>query len=193
MTWDSPPSREALRRGSHRLHSWAKAGVPTQMCTFYRARAVGAARRVTDQRRRRIRQMGNGTSGNEQELDYSDMRKFLLVLCRVLDTYAPDHLKLSDSFAAVIAKMDGAGPKTRSRQARQVIAILLEGTIDFTPAQVAAADAMCKAADAPLLSAVRAPFWRKVPKILARRKIRNQEEYYLVVERLNDVGPTGLA
>src|SRR6187399_3322703 len=76
---------------------------------------------------------------------------------------------------------------------RQIIAILLEGTIDFTPAQVAAADAMCKAADAPLLSAVRAPFWRKVPKILARRKIRNQEEYYLVVERLNDVGPTGLA
>jgi hypothetical protein len=39
---------------------------------------------------------------------------------------------------------------------------------------------------------VRHQVWKRVPKILARRKIRNEEEYYLLMERLNDVGPDGL-
>jgi hypothetical protein len=67
----------------------------------------------------------------------------------------------------------------------------LEMTRDLTPEQVSAADAALAAAGAPSLSTVRVRVWRKVPKILARGRIRNEVEYYLVKERLNDVGPDG--
>jgi len=38
---------------------------------------------------------------------------------------------------------------------------------------------------------MREQVWQKVPKILRRGTIRNDEEYYLIIERLNDMSKAG--
>lgn len=64
---------------------------------------------------------------------------------------------------------------------------LLEMSRDLTPSGVSAADRWLAQRGVARLSEMRAEVWRTIPKVLARGRIRSEEEYYLVIERLNDV------
>ena len=137
---------------------------------------------------------GSASVGTDDDRgDYAQMRAFVLALCRFLDSHFPTSFSMGSGIAEGIQGMEAnVGPRTRLKGIRMAVADVLEMSRDFTREQLTAADAALAAEGAPLLSTMRARIWRKVPRILARGKIRNEVEYYLVIERLNDVGPDAL-
>jgi hypothetical protein len=76
---------------------------------------------------------------------------------------------------------------------RQAVQDALEMTREWPPAEVAVADQHLRGRGITTLSEMRARIWRQVPRILARGRIRTDEEYYLLIERLNDVDATALS
>jgi hypothetical protein len=133
------------------------------------------------------------TMDDDDGLDYGQMRAFLLALASFLDANFRMPTPMSAGIEDGIKRMEArSGPQKQLKGIRMAVGDFLEMTRDFTPQQVADADTAFAAAGAPLLSTMRAKIWRKVPKILARGKIRSEVEYYLVIERLNDMGPDGL-
>jgi hypothetical protein len=120
-------------------------------------------------------------------LDYGQMRAFLLALASFVDTHLAMVPPMRPLLLAGLERNEASfGPKVQLKGVRMAVGDLLEMTRDLTAEQVAKADATLAAEAAPTLSVVRTRFWRKVPKILARGKIRNEVEYYLVIERVND-------
>jgi hypothetical protein len=72
------------------------------------------------------------------------------------------------------------------------VADLLEMTRDLPASTVDQANVWLLAEGVASLSAMRERIWRQIPRILARGRIRNEVEYYLVADRMGDVGPDGL-
>ena len=89
--------------------------------------------------------------------------------------------------AANLTDMEARSPAGAHRGLLMARNDLLEMTRDFGPDRVAAIDADLRARDLPTLSAVRAATWKTIPRVLQRGRIRTEVEYYLVVERVNDV------
>jgi hypothetical protein len=153
----------------------------------------------------------------EQLADYAHMRGFTLALPGVVDELIlatptsrvgqvlPDGTQvehdapnedllyspgLADSLAAEERR---SIPQARA-QVRMLLQDLLEVTRDLAPDFVRSVDERFAAAGLPTLSEIRREVWKTIPKVLARGRIRSEEEYYLLVERLNDVsGGDGLS
>lgn len=97
---------------------------------------------------------------------------------------ATPELHLAESLAANLPPDAVRGGRVGARLAVQD---LLESSRFFTAAQVREADRRLEASGAETLSAVRRRIWRTIPKLLERGRIRTEAEYYLLIERLNDV------
>jgi hypothetical protein len=69
----------------------------------------------------------------------------------------------------------------------------LEFSRDFTPEEVRAADERMTAAGLPTLTAMRHRIWQTIPQAIARGRCRNETEYYLLKERLIDMGDETLS
>jgi len=64
---------------------------------------------------------------------------------------------------------------------------------DLSGQQVRTVDDRMAAAGLPTLTAMRERVWQTVSKVLKRGKCRTDAEYYLVIERINDVGDLTLS
>ncbi len=73
---------------------------------------------------------------------------------------------------------------------RQAVNDTIEATQDFSPEQVGTFDAACRKKLVLTLSEVRSRYWRKYKKIIDRRRIYNDSDYYLAVGVLNDMAAT---
>jgi hypothetical protein len=69
---------------------------------------------------------------------------------------------------------------------------LLEMTRDFPQPVVDAVNAELRQRCLITLTDMRAREWRTIPKVLSRGRIKTDVEYYLLIERLNDVSTSGL-
>ena len=63
----------------------------------------------------------------------------------------------------------------------------------LTPQQVRAVDDRMAASSLPTLTVMRERVWQTVSKVLKRGKCRTDGEYYLVIERINDVSDLTLS
>jgi hypothetical protein len=127
--------------------------------------------------------------------EYSELREFALALAEFLDRRQPGaaRLSLADSLADGFTGNEEHLSRSRQLQgARMAVGDLLEMTRGVGTEVVRETDAWLTAKGVFPLSAMRERIWRQVPKILARGRIRNDSEYYLLIERLNDAGATGL-
>lgn len=70
---------------------------------------------------------------------------------------------------------------------RQGISDLLEMTKDFNKDEVLAIDSRLKGANLVTLTEMRSKIWKTIPKILKRRRIRNDDEHYLLKEKVVDL------
>jgi hypothetical protein len=95
-------------------------------------------------------------------------------------------------FREGIAELERTRPRGWRSGLRQAVQDLLEMSRDFSPADVRAADAALAQKGAPTLSTLRSEIWSTIPKILRRGRIKTESEYYLIIERLNDVAADGL-
>jgi len=73
---------------------------------------------------------------------------------------------------------------------RQGISDLLEMTKDFNKNEVSALDSRLKEAGLASLTEMRSKIWKTIPKILRRQRIRNDDEYYLLKEKVIGLGDT---
>ena len=64
---------------------------------------------------------------------------------------------------------------------------------DLRAQQVRTVDDRMAASSLPTLTAMRERVWQTVSKVLKRGKCRTDAEYYLVIERLNDVSDLTLS
>ncbi len=69
---------------------------------------------------------------------------------------------------------------------------LLEMIRDFPQPVVDAVNAELRQRGLITLTDMRAREWRTIPKVLSRGRIKTDVEYYLLIERLNDVSTSGL-
>jgi hypothetical protein len=83
---------------------------------------------------------------------------------------------------------EGRAPSPWVRGWKQAAADMLEMTRDLRPDAVQAADEFLLERGAVSLSAMRRRVWRTIPKALARGRIRNIDEFYVVKNVLDDDG-----
>ena len=76
---------------------------------------------------------------------------------------------------------------------RMAIQDMLETSRVLTPAQVRDLDGRLSSAGLPTLTAMRERVWQTLAKVIARGRCRTEAEYYLVVERLSDMGDETLS
>jgi hypothetical protein len=150
------------------------------------------------------------TSSPDARADYERDRQFVLALAAFLDALPQSPTTIVGSGTSdgtveyreiptptvnlVVGLACGlAAGEARARGGRDRIGLrlalqdLLEMSRDLTSDGVAAADRSLTQAGLPTLSAVRLRVWQTIPKVLRRGRIRTDAEYYLLVERLNDV------
>ncbi|HEV3049665.1 MAG TPA: hypothetical protein VGX50_05115 [Longimicrobium sp.] len=154
----------------------------------------------------------------EQLAAYVRLRDFTLALAEVLDEVIratptsrvgrmmPDgtlheYDVPNDGFPglhAALAEGLGAQERRSMKQAqaevRMMLQDLLEASRDFGRDLVMHVDARFATTGLPTLSQMRQEVWKTIPKVIARGRIRTEEEYSLLIERLNDVsGEDGLS
>jgi hypothetical protein len=130
---------------------------------------------------------------DEQALKHEDLREFAIALATFLDERQADpKFHLAPALAKGLSESERQTRGVQVQGVRMAVADLLEMTRDWAPAEVAAVDGWLIARGLRSLSALREQVWKRVPKILARGRIRNDVEYRLMVERLNDLGPDSL-
>lgn len=149
----------------------------------------------------------------EQLAEYVRMRDFALALSEVLDEMARatptsragmvgpdgvhveyevpnDDLQFRASLAQGLDDLERRSMTQARAGIRMAVQDLLEATRHVDPGFVQRVDARFAAAGLPTLSWMRREVWKTIPKVLARGRIRTEEEYYLLIERLNDVSDT---
>ena len=155
--------------------------------------------------------------GPERDAEYERDRRFALEFAAFLDSLPrsptmvigegrPDggvvyrevptpELNLAASLADGLDGMERGGRRPTGVRAglRMALQDLLEMSRDLAPAQVAEADRRLEGAGCPTLSVMRHRVWQTIPKVLKRGRIRTEAEYYLLIERLNDVDDSGLS
>ena len=129
-----------------------------------------------------------------RQAEYARDKAFVFSLVGIVDAAAAASpavprvtLSMATGLAATLAEMEARSPALAHRGLLMARNDLLEMTRDFGPDRVRAVDAALRDRDLPTLSAVRAATWKTIPKVLQRGRIRSEAEYYLVVERVNDV------
>lgn len=99
----------------------------------------------------------------------------------------------AQSLARVLEVAEAGGYSRALPGLRMAVNDLLDSSRDFSRESVVAADQFLSGKGCATLSAMRERVWKTVPKILRRGRIRDDEEYYLTMERLNDTSDSGFA
>ena len=86
-----------------------------------------------------------------------------------------------------LKKMEKRSPALAYKGLKQCINDSLDMTREYNIEDVAKIDTYLSSKGATSLSEMRRKIWKQIPKILQRGKMRNDEEYCFIVERLNDV------
>ena len=150
-----------------------------------------------------------------QSTDYVRDPRFVLELCLFLDSLpqpattivgerAADgtitsrevpvpQMKLVEGVEQGIAAAERSGIRFAQAALRTGLQDVLEMSRDLTPQQVRAVDDRMVASSLPTLTVMRERVWQTVSKVLKRGKCRTDAEYYLVIERINDVGDLTLS
>ena len=89
--------------------------------------------------------------------------------------------------AAELSEAESRGARSARTALRLGLQDLLEISRDLSPPRIAELDARLRDLGLPTLAAVQARVWQTIPKVLTRGRIRTEAEYYLLIERLNDV------
>jgi hypothetical protein len=135
--------------------------------------------------------------------EYERDRAFVLALLGVFDSMVrqsttgvdPQDEPLSwvAGLEKGLAEVEAKGRKIARIGMRMALQDVLEMTRGLTPDSVKAVDEAFDAGGLPTLSGMRRRVWKTIPKVLKRGRIRNEAEYYLLIERLNDVDDSGLS
>jgi hypothetical protein len=149
----------------------------------------------------------------EQQAAYEREKAFALYLATVLDEVSrhqppgqigergPDGsvvyrdapayvLNIAAGLAASLERAEQRSPAEARAGLRMARNDLLEMSRPFAPTLVQAVDADLTNRGLPTLTATRASTWRTIPKVLARGRVRTEAEYYVVIERVNDMSNT---
>jgi hypothetical protein len=86
-----------------------------------------------------------------------------------------------------LANVESLGKGAAKRGLRMALQDTIEHTRDLTPDELKALEEHLAAAGVLPLATVRRRILASIPRILKRGRIRSEEEYYLLMERLNDV------
>ena len=151
----------------------------------------------------------------EPDADYLRDRAFLLALTAFLDSLPQSPTTIvgtgqsdgtvtyrevpnppfewHDTLAAELDKAEARGARIARTGLRLALQDTLEVTRDLPPPVIVQLNTYLGERGLPALSAVQTRVWQTIPKVLARGRIRTQVEYYLLIERLNDVSDETLS
>lgn len=103
--------------------------------------------------------------------------------------FSPDQAAL---LPRIFDKEETRAPSMLLRGLREGMVDALEMTRDFSNQQIRATDERLASAGSATLSELRVRFWGQLPRLLSRKRLRNEFEYRVLMERLNDVSPESL-
>jgi hypothetical protein len=131
---------------------------------------------------------------SKDAVEYRELRAFALALAEYVDRRypLPGGLSLAQGLADGLSGAEKLSSSRQLQSVRMAVADMLEMTRDLSAEGLRDVEAWLAAKRVASLAQTRERIWRRVPKILKRGYIRDDAEYYLLNERLNDVGPTGL-
>jgi hypothetical protein len=106
------------------------------------------------------------------------------------DDKLPDGTSYFEGMTAMAERMlaEGAVPSQVQTGWKQAVADMLEMTRDWRPEVIAAADKFLVDNRALSLTTMRRRIWRVIPRVLARGRIRNIDEFYVVKNVISDDG-----
>ena len=127
-------------------------------------------------------------------IDYSQLRAFVLALAEFIDGRypLPGGRSLTQGLADGFSGLEKFSPSRQRQGVKMAVADMLEMTRDLSGEALREMEAWLAAKRLESLSDIRARVWWRVPQILKRGYIRDDAEYYLLNERLNDTSPAGL-
>ena len=139
-------------------------------------------------------QQAGMTRPSKDATEDAELRVFALALAEFIDRRHPQPggLSLAQGLADGFSRPEKFSPSRQRQSVKMAVADMLEMTRDLSAEVLREAEAWLAGKRVPSLSQTRERIWQRVPKILKRGYIRDDAEYYLLSERLNDVGPTGL-
>ena len=130
-------------------------------------------------------------SKTDKEREYSELCAFVLAMAAYRDETVSAPYEMAATLRESLSRLASQSLSTRLSGMRMATRDMLEMTRDLSRAKTRAINRRLKKQSVVTLSDMRGRHWKLVPKILARRRIRNDEEYHLVIERLNDVSSSG--
>jgi hypothetical protein len=117
----------------------------------------------------------------KQSLPNDDYQSLKIFLDRHFEWYAPKYPTTPPgSPSQFLARIEATSLANAKKGLQMALNDIAEETTDWTPEQVAAADARFSAAGTFTLSEVRRRYSKKYLQILKRGVIRSETEYYLV-------------
>jgi hypothetical protein len=123
----------------------------------------------------------------EKLREYGDLKRFFTHWQTHLTSYRPFALDHPHNPINVLASLERQLGVSRALVGlRQAVNDILEGCEDFSPQQVARADASLAEAGAPTLSQLWHGRSRQYKAILRRGRLRDETEFYLVSSILSD-------
>ena len=127
----------------------------------------------------------------EKQAEYDRLKAFTLALASVIDALSgranesAEHSWV-DYLSRGLPEFERRAPAQALAGLRMTRNDFLDITRALSPAGVRAIDASFAEAGLPTLSQVRGQVWRTIPDALKRGRIRNEEEYYVIIARVND-------
>jgi hypothetical protein len=127
----------------------------------------------------------------ERVAEYEALCKFALVVSEFMEELSTEVPSKRIAYAALLrdalVKSADRPLSQRLTGIRMAVHDDLEWTRGLEPDEVKALDARLTAQGCETLTSARSRVWQTIPKILKRGRIRNEEEFYLLIEQLNDV------
>jgi len=105
----------------------------------------------------------------------------------VLREVPTPQVKLAKAFEEGVARAERSGFRSARAALRLGLQDVLEMSRVLTPQQVRTVHDRMATSSLPTLTAMRERVWQTVSKVLKRGTCRMDAEYYLVIERINDV------
>jgi hypothetical protein len=117
----------------------------------------------------------------KQSLSNEDYQSLKVFLDRHFEWYTPKYPTTpADTPSQFLARIEARSLANAKKGLQMAVNDIVEESADWTPEQVAAADARFSAAGTFTLSEVRQRYSKKYLQILKRGVIRSETEYYLV-------------
>jgi hypothetical protein len=117
----------------------------------------------------------------KQSLSNDDYQSLKVFLDRHFEWYTPKYPTTpADTPSQFLARIEATSLANAKKGLQMAINDIVEDSADWTPEQIAAADARFSAAGTFTLSEVRQRYSKKYLQILKRGTIRSETEYYLV-------------